>query len=142
MDNTWVLVADRARARVFALAPQDQALTEIECFVDPQGRDPGELPPRGESPLTGGDKHAIEPRKMPDQVQAQRFAHMISAYLDQRCKAHDFEQLVVVAAPRFLGLLNAQFGSDLTRHVSLEIDKDYTMLSPAAIQAHLPASLH
>ena len=63
-SNVWVLVADRARARLFEFASSGQKLVEIACFDNPEARIHGiardRLPRVNES--SGGIRHAIEPR--------------------------------------------------------------------------------
>ena len=75
MSQTWILVADGARARLFARAA-DGALTEIACHTNPDGSAPqrhlGALPRTQES--HGSARHAIEPHTDEHDKSQQRFA--------------------------------------------------------------------
>jgi protein required for attachment to host cells len=67
-----------------------------------------------------------------------RFAKLIADRLEQGRVDNDFERLLMVATPAFLGELRANFGAPLSSLVSLEIDKDYIALRPEALRARLP----
>lgn len=41
MSNTWILVADAARARLFELTRKGADPAEIACYSYPEGRSPG-----------------------------------------------------------------------------------------------------
>ncbi|MGE5167657.1 MAG: host attachment protein, partial [Deltaproteobacteria bacterium] len=38
MADTWILVADSARARVFEVTREDPTLREVAAFTNPEGR--------------------------------------------------------------------------------------------------------
>ncbi len=76
--TTWILVADHARARLFELTSQNDKLSEIETFVNPEGRGPARdqttdrLPRVRES--MNSAHHAIEPHTSLHDKSADRFA--------------------------------------------------------------------
>jgi len=80
---------------------------------------------------------AVDPKEQ-EQI---RFAKLIADRLEKGRVDNDFERLVVVAAPAFLGQLRANFGAPLSSLVSLEMDKDYTALQAGDLRARLPERL-
>lgn len=106
----WVVVADEAQAIVYTRAAKRAPLIELGRLENPDGRKkPGELVSDrgGRSFDSGGQgRHAMGQEKPgPKEQLAAAFAKQISiriakALHDGRCKSY-----VLVAAPRFLGLL-------------------------------------
>lgn len=128
---TWILVADRARARIFEAGAGD-ALTEVACFSEPDARagpstlTTHRLPTVNES--VGSARHSIEPHtSLRDKITA-RFAHLLCEALEVGHNEGRFEQLVLVAPPRFLGALHASLGKALRARVVREIRHDLTAL--------------
>lgn len=135
MSGTWVLVADRASARVFDLqhaagpdGHKHAVLAEIRGFSEPEGR----LRPRDlesdRPPAThdrfGHASHAIEPHTTPEDKQRARFARSLVEVLEDGRNAGRFGSLVLVATPRFLGALHAEMEPPLRRCVTVEVPKE------------------
>jgi protein required for attachment to host cells len=55
-----------------------------------------------------------------------RFAAEIAQVLYKKAHEHEFERLIVVAAPRTLGTLRSAFRKEVAQKVSAEIPKDLT----------------
>jgi protein required for attachment to host cells len=55
-----------------------------------------------------------------------RFAAEVAQVLYKKAHEHDFERLIVVAAPRTLGTLRSAFRKEVAQKVSAEIAKDLT----------------
>lgn len=156
MTGTRILVADRARARLFDLVPalprpgeaSGPALVEIADITAPEGRlRPRELEadrPPSTHDRFGPGSHAIEPHTAPEDKQRARFARELCDLLEDGRIHRRFESLVVVATPRFLGALHAAMHAGLracvTREIASElVDADHATLL-AAIGASPPAS--
>ncbi len=142
MSQTWILVADGARARLFARAA-DGALTEIACHTNPDGSAPqrhlGALPRTQES--HGSARHAIEPHTDEHDKSQQRFARSLRDLLEQARTAQRMDRLVLVAPPRFLGMLHASFEAPLQRLVQRQIGHDLSALPPAQLRERLDLAL-
>lgn len=116
--TTWVLVANRTKARIFE---RDGArLQQIEA-LHPAPRD-SDLEV---APLTQGE------------TLASTFALRVAAHLERSCQRRGVRRLVLVGEPQFLGLLRMW----LTRHVAglvaVSIPEDF---APAR-EADLPTTL-
>lgn len=139
--KTWILVADRARARLFSTSG-DAALQEIETWLNPEGRALGHELETDRAPTTyesiGGARHAIEPHTTLEEKTTGRFAHLLAEALERGRVEHAYERLVLVAEPHFLGALHAALGKQVRRHIVAEVPKALTALAPVELRQHLP----
>lgn len=144
MAMTWILVADRAKARVLSFDPADAEvpLEERLDVVNPEGRLAGRELEGARAPSThdrmGHGRHAIEPHTTLEDKVAQRFAARLADTLERGRVEHRYVALVLVAPPRFLGQLRSTLDPQVLRHVAAQIDKDLCAATPAEIVAALP----
>ncbi len=75
--RTWILVADSTAARVFLSYPGQQGWFELKSFRPPQRRS------------------------------AEDFAQQLAGALEESLEQKQFERLILVSPPDFLGLLRA-----------------------------------
>jgi protein required for attachment to host cells len=141
-NNTWILVADSARGRVFETVSPDDALTEVACFANPGGRSPGrsfttDRPPSVNESV-GPTRHSIEPHTTLREKIADRFARTITDELERGRNDHRYARLVIVAPPRFLGALHGAFSKPLRDCIAAEVKRNLTALPASDIRAHLP----
>ncbi|WP_294945366.1 host attachment protein [Sulfurivirga sp.] len=145
MKKTWIVVADSAHARLFTAETPTSGLTELEDLVHLQARmhdqDLTTDGPGRHSNDTGVGAHGYEPKVTPSEEEAIRFAKELAKELYQAFHAHKFEQLIIVAAPRFLGHLRNALDKNVARVVSLEVAKDLVNEKPEEIRKHLPEYL-
>lgn len=143
MADTWVLVADHARARLFSL--EAGRLDEIACFANVEARVPGHERERAPPPRVhdrfGESRHATQARTLPQDKIAARFANELLTALACGRTAHEYRKLVLIAPPRFLGVINSALGESLHACVALRIAKNLTRRKPEAIRAELPRAL-
>jgi protein required for attachment to host cells len=145
MTRIWVLAANSGNATLFAADSPTAPLTELMSFDNPEARAKqmeltSDRPGRSFD-SHGEGRHAMEVEVGPKEQEQIRFAKLIVDRIEQGRVENDFQRLVVVAAPAFLGQLRANFGAPLGSLASLEIDKDYTALRPEALRARLPERL-
>ena len=145
MADVWVLVADRARARLFSLGKGARRMIEIEDFVNPEARTPGHerehAPPPRVHDRFGEGRHAIEAHTSPKEKVALRFAAMLGSHLKHAHDEQRYRDLVLIAPPGFLGMLNAILDAQLRAAVVLRLSKNLTHASGAVIRAELPKAL-
>lgn len=145
MQPTWILVADRARARLFASSPEGNALTELEDFINPNGHKPDsaynyDRPPRSIESV-GGARHAIEPHTTADEKVSASFARELNEVLERGRVDHRYERLILAAPPRFLGFLHQALDKQVRACVVAELDKELTTLPTSEIHQHLASQL-
>jgi protein required for attachment to host cells len=142
MPAKWVVVADASRARIFETRALGRGLHEIEDMPNPVGRarsndllaDAG-----GRSYASAGARqgHTTQPRTDPVEHEVEMFAKRLADRLERaRCEGR-FEQLYVIAAPRFLGLLRGKRSKEIERLIEREIAKDVAQLDTTAIASQL-----
>lgn len=152
MPRTCVVVADRARARMFVLdsvqrhepAKDVEKLREIEVLTDPEGSLKGK--DVFSDSRTGGDRgaggahgHGYDDHRDShrDEVE-RRFAKRIADSVAEFARARAAEKLVLTADPRLLGLLRKSMQGTLPNGTELiELPEDLSKQSPERIQATL-----
>lgn len=145
MSNTWILVADGAKARLFELTAKDAQLTELRCFVNPEGRMPDAAFTTGRPALVDEGattvRHALQPHTSARQKSAERFARLLGEALESGRVQERYERVVLVAPPRFLGVLRKGLGERVSEHVTAEIRRDLTALPSGEVRMRLPDRL-
>jgi len=143
MSRTWVVVANSGAARVFVVPGPGEPMRELEAFAHPEAR----LAERAlTSDLPGsvsggrGEHHALQSRVGPKEHEAISFAKFVADRIERARTGHEFDRLVLVAAPSFLGRLRAALGTDARRLVDGELDVDIVKLKPEEIRKRLPDS--
>jgi len=141
MKKIWVVVADRARGRIFSATSPKSPLTEIEDLVHPEAR-AHERDLTTDRPGRGPGSHrAMGTANKAHEHEATNFARELAARIDVGRVNTDFTKLVLVAAPDFLGLLRKSLNPHVEKLVAREVTKNLTQLTPADIRAHLPEYL-
>lgn len=140
--HAWILVADSVRARIFSVDSATAPLIPIEQLVHPESRlhdrDMKSDRPGRAFDSHGGGRHATGKAVSPKEQEAIRFAGEIAAYLDRGRTKGEFRGLVVVADPRFLGILRVALSSEVKKLVTLEVDKELSKSKDADIRNALP----
>ena len=79
----------------------------------------------------------MSPSTPPHEVEAERFAHTVAKLLEGGLDSNDYERLLLVAPPHFLGLLRSALSSHVAKHVEGSLDKDYTELDAEELAERL-----
>lgn len=158
--TTWLMVADSARARLFevdrhlgqtpgpgkgATFPEDDSwsLIELTELIHPSSRlherDMASDAPGLSSVHGMHSKFGMEEKVPPKEEEGIRFAKEVAEVLKAQLVRYD--QLYVIAAPHFLGLLRADLDKAVAAKMVKEIDKDLSRHSVEDIRASLPALL-
>jgi protein required for attachment to host cells len=129
----WILVADRARARIFQSDwPIGDQLEEIDTLVHPVGQmRESEVvsDDKGRFSEVGAGPHYGEPRTDFRHRTANDFALIVADRLEKGRVGNKFGHLVVIAPALYLGVLRNTISDPLAKLVQCEIAKDYTLLS-------------
>jgi protein required for attachment to host cells len=145
--NTWILVSDAADARIFATFDGGRTIVHIREIEHPRGR-------LRESDLMADKPGRIHIRAMPQMVtalsahtaavetEARAFAHRLAGELHNAHRRGQFDSLLMVAPPHFLGLLRAKLDPILSRAVIGTIDRDLTHLENREMRQHLQQILN
>ncbi len=142
--TTWILVSDVSRAKLFSIERRDKDLSLVKDFEHPQGhqfsRDIRPSSPPGRTQKSTGPgtrRSSMEPHTWPKEAEAERFAQQLGHYLEEAIGKREFDSLVLVAPPHFLGLLHATLGRQTAKHLRASVDKDLSMLDAAELRQRL-----
>jgi protein required for attachment to host cells len=138
--RTWVVVADRSRARIFSVETPRGPLTELEDLVHPESRI-HDRDLTSDRPGRSSDNHVLGTAHRASDQQAHEFAREITDRLENGRVGAQFERLVVVAAPDVLGLLRKSMNGPLAKTVCHEVLKNLTQQRPVDIRKLLPEYL-
>ena len=142
MSATWILVADGAKARLFAVAEKDRSIIEIEDRVHPEGTASGRELLQDRPPSThdrfGHSRHSIEPHTSLRQKSAEVFARELSDVLERGRLDRRYREIVLIAPAHFLGTLKAALNKHIRACVTAELPKDLTQADARTILAHMP----
>lgn len=151
----WILVADASRARLFEgkrtfSAPDEFEFGPLE-LIDELGNEdgrarnqeletdrPGRFHDRTGSGKGVGAKSGWEPAEEPKTHQARAFARSLAERVEKNLHDGHFDELVVAAPPKFLGLYRDVASPTLTQATICEIDKDLTKISAHDLCDRLP----
>ena len=141
MKTIWVVVADAARARIVASGGANQPFRDIEQLVHGESRlrntqRVSDRPGRSFD-SHGEGRHAMEPGVDPADQEALRFATDIADRVHQGRVGNDFDSLILVAPPRFLGMLRKALDKESRKLVQTEIDKEFTQLDDEEIHRRI-----
>ena len=141
MARMWIVVADSAYARILECEQLWSDPIELEVMMNPAARQKlhdmvASKPGRGFI-SSGEGRHQYSKEIDPRHHEADRFAQSVVAYLDQAQLAKTFSELVLIAAPEFLGMIRRHLTSRLSECVKMELNKDLVRMDIKDIMAHL-----
>jgi protein required for attachment to host cells len=142
MGTTWILCANRSRARLFEVQAHSDTPSEVADFANPAARTherdlrsdaSGRLYGKGER----NQGHAADPSQSQADHETERFAESLRDYLIAAHAGQRFAQLWIAAAPAFLGVLRHKLPKDIHRLVELEVPKDFTAEQAPGMFRHI-----
>ncbi|MFT7009756.1 MAG: protein required for attachment to host cells [Colwellia sp.] len=143
--NNWVIVGDSARARFYKTKNATSDFQEFQTLIHNESRmQEQELTSdrSGNSHDTAGmSRFNINPDQNTKQKESEKFAHEIASYLEKSRTDNKFSQLVVVAAPKFLGQLRHELSDSCKRMIVSEYDKNISHIRTSDLRTHLPSKL-
>lgn len=140
-QRTWILVAHRAGARIFAQTATHQPLTLVETIDHPEGRlrnhdldaDEG-----GRAYDRMGDhRHAVAPEHSATDHMADTFAKSLVAKLRAGRETKACDRIILVADPRMLGKLRDAMDAFTATAADRSLDKDLGNLPDAEVIPYL-----
>jgi protein required for attachment to host cells len=137
MATTWIVAADSSRARVLQVADRGE-LVEIESLLNPDGRMDGrELTTDAHPRFRGTAGPGSDRQETSAQEHAtDLFAKRVGDYLDKARTDHRYDELVIVAPPKFLGALRKELGKQVQKLVVDELPKDLSWLNERQLEGY------
>jgi protein required for attachment to host cells len=127
-NRTWFTLANRTEAKIY-LEKMDHQFHLVECLSNPQGNltetkldsdKPGRTSARGQTVQHALDRHFGKHEQI-----AVEFAASIGDYLNSAAQKDLFDEIVIVAEPHFLGLLNEQVSQHSIRKKIRTLDREF-----------------
>jgi len=89
----------------------------------------------------GARRSAADARTPPKAVEAERFARELTSLLHEGLGRHDYDRLVLVAPPHFLGLLRECASVPVREAITASVGRNWTSVAAADLPARLAAVL-
>ena len=139
-SGEWIVVCDGAKALVLENTGDAKFpnLKTVEVFEqkEPPTRELGTDAPGRAMGSVGSVRSAVEQTDWHDQAE-KAFLTELAAHLDAALTAGRTRSLVVVAAPRALGMIRSAYSQGLRGAVRAELDKDLVKLPVYEIEKRL-----
>lgn len=143
MAKTWIMVAHDAGARVFENDGPGKGLQLIEEIDHPEGRE-RDQDINADRPGRSFRKNSADPRRAamsrsegPRERVVSDFARAMAEKLKQGRVENQYERLVLVAPPRFLGLLRSSLDGPTAQLLVGSLNKDLASSKQAELIEHL-----
>jgi len=148
MDTTLIVAANAGRARFFVDQGGAAHWQEIHDMVNEAARlRAADLETDRMGPTSAGKSvhntggptpnKTYEPAQTPEEHETEQFARDVAGFLAQCQRDGRFQQLVLSAAPQFLGVLRKLLAPQLKPLLRQEINKDYTALGPDQLREQI-----
>lgn len=145
MKSTWIVVAESARGRLFAIAGVGGKLLEVADLSHPESRlhdtDLSSDVPGRSFDSRGQGRHGMEQATDPHEREARAFAAEVARHIDGGIHAGSLDSLVLVAPPKFLGQLRSQLSKAARDMVVGEIDKNLVESDNKTLERYVRALL-
>jgi protein required for attachment to host cells len=145
MKRTWILVANRAEAKLFENVGIKPNPSLMEEFSHPKSREKvSELltdKAGGSFERMGKGRNAMGKPVDPHAHEAEVFAKEIATKLEKARMEGSFDALLVIAEPSFLGTLTSRFSAPMNQLVSKTVDKNLPDMTPHTLRPHLKGLL-
>jgi protein required for attachment to host cells len=138
MATTWIVAADESRARVLQVTGQQQRLAEIDHLSNPEGRAQNRELETDAEPRFHGSAGPASDREAQGAVEhsVRTFAKEVGRYLDKARLERRYDELVLVAPPKFLGALRKELDKEVEKLVADELPKDLAGLSARELERY------
>ncbi len=143
MKLTWLVVADNSKARIFEVDSHSGPIVELETIVHTQSRlheqdMTSDLPGRRGGGINGSGGNVYEAENSPKEQESINFAREVANEIEDGRKNNKFKQVMLVAAPGFLGNLRNALSVQAKKVISFELAKNLSQLRADKIREHLP----
>lgn len=138
MKKKWIVVAESCRARIFSVESRNSPLKEIDAMeYDPSLN--GEVAIAADYRAEGhqGGRASMDPRMEPKEVEALHFAQDLGERLETARRGGDYNDLVLISPPGFLGMLKQHLGNVTHKYVSKTINKNLIDKKESEIRSYV-----
>lgn len=145
MKPTWIVVAESTRGRIFTVSGAGGKIQEVADLSHPESRLhnrelSSDLPGRTFD-SHGEGRHGMEQATEPKEQEAQAFAAEIARRVERARNDGDFDSLVLVAPPKFLGRLRQALSRPARNALVGELDKNLVEADAKTLEGYLSSLL-
>lgn len=137
--TTWILSANRSSASLFER--EGKSARRLQDLSHPEGamqnRETGTDKPGRSFDSVGRGRHAMSTEQEPVEHIAQKFALELAELLNKGRVAHAYDKLILIAEPKFLGLLRAALDKNTAVLVFQTISKDLPNINEEDLAKYL-----
>ncbi len=128
MNRNWILVAGSSEADLYSQQKPGAELSAIRHFKHNESRVlrqelASDKPGRAYDSF-GGGRHGMDPESSVRDEESRRFAREIVSSLEEGYRHQEFDTLMIIAEPKFLGCLRKAMPNRLSAQVRTEIAKN------------------
>jgi protein required for attachment to host cells len=139
MSKTWVVVAESSRAKIFEVEQNEsiKSLKELMGFTHSVSRS-------HKQQLSGSQQKESRHSKLTSSLDTHKdherseFARSIGEHLNSARNKGQFNKLILMSPPKFLGDLRKNLGHETNKYVVSAIDKNLVRHTIKDIEAHMP----
>ena len=128
MTTTWILTANRSSASLFESDWPGKSMRRIQDIPHPQGRmqnqDIDTDKPGRVFDSFGEGRHSTSPKQEPTEHIAQQFALDLAELLNKGRLTNAYDKLILIAEPKFLGILRAALDKNTASLVVQSVNKE------------------
>ena len=147
MTISWILVSNATESRIYTtprakLFDESAQLKLISTHNHPTSRlKRQDLTSDKAGNFSSSKSSTYDSETDPKDHEMSLFARELSQVLEQGRQQKQFEDLILVAPPQFLGMLLKHCNGHVTHFISVKIEKDYTKFAENDIVQHISAYL-
>ncbi|MGE0174137.1 MAG: host attachment protein [Oligoflexales bacterium] len=131
----WCVVANQSKARIYRQTSKDFNPMLIQEVLHPKGRlqnreIDSDAPGRSFQSWSGTEKrHALSTEESTHQHESKKFAAEIDELLKKGRVEHSFDELILMAEPRFLGMMLSELDQPTKRLLVEQVQKDIVQMT-------------
>jgi protein required for attachment to host cells len=142
MRRTWIVVAHRAGTRIFEPDAETRALGLVQELDHPEGRKlsgaiDSDRSGMAFSSMGGGGGHPMSAEENSRDHKARTFARLVAETLRKGRVENQYDDLVLVAEARFLGMLRDSLDAPTAKKIDATLDKNLANVAVHDLPQHL-----
>ena len=141
MTTTWILSANRSSASLFESDWPGKSMRRIQDIPHPQGRmqnkDIDTDKPGRVFDSFGQGRHSTSPKQEPTEHIAQQFAQDLAEMLNKGRLTNAYDKLVLIAEPKFLGVLRAALDKNTELLITQTVNKNLVDIKEEGLAVYL-----
>ena len=141
MTTTWILSANRSSASLFESNWPGKSMRRLQDIPHPQGRmqnkDIDTDKPGRVFDSFGEGRHSTSPKQEPTEHIAQQFALELAEMLNKGRLTNAYDKLVLIAEPKFLGVLRAALDKNTELLITQTVNKNLVDIKEEDLAVYL-----